>query len=340
MLRNRFCSRFFTFACVVVVSTVVAFEVFAISALEDKLRKSSQFDFISKTSSFGTLIHSVAKYIHSKAAFLELIPYATPESDSRFSTWYLLPQQVVIEWMLYGIAFGLTFASGLPSGTMKGVHERVHSPFAWTLVIPTSATLLAVLYYKLRAWIELGEWFALVYLLQPCHVLVTGYTVLLIQLIRSGRASRTTNCILNTLFDLQWCSIVAIVLPDTQALLDRDFAGELFLFWFEHVLLVILPYLCVALFSTYDTVQAGLHRAWFSTCIFGLHHMHVMTPVSLIGGIQVNYQTHLPEYAISWFGKWYKEIVFLLALTINCGFALIVDPAFKWLISPRHKKLA
>ena len=341
MLRKPFYSRLLTFSCVVVISTVIAFEFFAISELDDELRKRSQFDFISKTKSFGNIIQSVAKYIHSKAPFLELIPYATPQTDSRLSTWYLLPHQVVLEWVSYGLVFAITFATGMPSVTQRGVNKTVNVLYTTFLVIPTALTLMAVVYYKLRAWIQLDEWFALVYLLQPCHVLITGYTLLLILLKRFRKTTALTNCIVNTLFDLQWCSIVAIVLPDTQALLERDFAGELFLFWLEHVLLVILPYVCVALYGhhAHASPASSLYRAWYSTCIFGLHNMHVMTPVSLIGGLQVNYQTHLPEYAMSWFGKGYKTAVSLLAFLINCVFASLIEPAFKWLIGPRQKKL-
>jgi len=338
---NPFCQRFAYLACILLVSTVVVFELFSSSGVEDGLKKQNQFEiiFLKNSIPFGDIVHSIAKYIHDKTPFLEHIPYATPQTDSRLSTWYLPPHQVAQQWIVYGVVFSVTLAAGFPRA--RFVTSRIDAKHAWPVLIITGATFFAVLYYKFRAWIQLGEWFALVYLLQPCHVLVGGYTVLLSHLIMTKRVSTFANTLMNILFDLQWCTLVAIALPDTEALLERDFGGELFLFWFEHILLVALPYICSAKFfanSSHPTWKSKLHRAWYSACIFGIHHMHVMTPVSLVGGIQVNYQTHLPKYAVDWFGKWYKTVILIIAFIGICGFGIIVDPAWKWIVRPPRQK--
>jgi hypothetical protein len=62
---------------------------------------------------------------------------------------------------------------------------------------------------------------------------------------------------------------------------------------------------------------------------FGLHHIQVMTPVSLVSGVQVNYQTHLPLYALPWFGRAYKSIITFASFVLILMFSFAVDPVAK-----------
>ena len=231
--------------------------------------------------------------------------------------------------------FLATVVQGVPK--VVGFDEiRINRKLNFALFQLSLWTLLIVIYYKIRAWVELGEWFALLYLLQPCHVLVTGYVVLSALLMRDGdRPSRVSAAVMHVLFDLQWFTTVAIALPDMTALIEREFFAEYFMFYFEHVLLWILPIVFHAKFfrSTRHPNWSGvMYRAWYSLCWFGLHHIQVMTPVSIASGIQVNYQTHLPEYAMDWFyGRAYKSVVTGVALVTVTVFATVVDPAGKWI---------
>ena len=345
-MKRYICERSVYVLSLMVVMTVIAFELFSTPIVDDGLRKEQQYEEIIQETfyyNFNIFLNYIAKYIHEKAPFLELVPYATPTTDSRLSTWYLPPHQVVVEWIFYGILFSWTFASGPPRRPANFLKQKpLNYQDIFAILAVTGCTFIAVLYYKFRAWIQLGEWFALVYLLQPCHVLILGYTILLSMLLRTQVTSPGTTTLMSILFDLQWCTIVAIALPDTEALLDRNFFGELYLFWFEHVLLVVLPYTCMALFFSDSTPsvswQTSVRRSWYSATVFGVHNMHIMTPVSLIGGIQVNYNTHLPQYAMGWFGRWYKTIILLIAFSVICLFNTLVEPAWKYIIKSAKSK--
>jgi hypothetical protein len=266
--------------------------------------------------------------VHQRAPFLEEIPYATADTDIRLSTWYLPPHQVVIEWLDFSSIFIWIISHGKPDFSDDMKYSTL--PFNNSLppLILSSTTLLAVIFFKFRAWMQLGEWFAPLYLMQPCHVLLTGYVV--VCCLKDSTNSRPlARTMFHVLFDLQWFTYVATVLPDTQAMLERDFFGEYFLFYFEHILLMVLPvWLKLTRFASCDhrTNKQRMYRALFSTAWFGIHHIQVMTPLSLVSGIQINYQTHLPEYALPWFGKLYKPVITCLSFLAILAFAFIVDP--------------
>lgn len=273
------------------------------------------------------IITVMAEYVHKKSPFLEEIPYATVDTDKRLSTWYLPPHQVVIEWLIFSFIFIWIISNGKPEFSDDVKYSFSHFNNLLALILSIT-TLLAVIFFKFRAFIQLGEWFAPLYLLQPCHVLLTGYVVVCC-LNDSTNSRSLARTMFHVLFDLQWFTYVAIVLPDTQAMLERDFFGEYFLFYFEHILLIVLPVLLklTRFASCYHiTNKQRMYRALFSIGWFGIHHIQVMTPLSLVSGIQINYQTHLPEYALAWFGKLYKPVITCLSFLAILVFAFLVDP--------------
>ena len=316
--------RFSLLASSFVLINICLFEMFGDSTVS--LHKEHQLIRLVRGTDLPHIVSAMAEYVHKKAPFLEEIPYATRDTDIRLSTWYLPPHQVVIEWVLFSAIFIWIISHGKPSFSGDTTGNR--PPGNPSLFLISSATLLAVIFYKLRAWIELGEWFAPLYLLQPCHVLLTGYVVVC-YLKDAPRFRPLSRTIFHVLFDLQWFTYVATALPDTRALLERDFFGEYFLFYFEHILLMVLPvWLKLTRFDScsHTTSRERLYRALYSTAWFGIHHIQVMTPVSLVSGIQINYQTHLPEYALPWFGKMYKPVITGLSFVAIMMFAFIVDP--------------
>jgi hypothetical protein len=288
------------------------------------------------------LINDIAEYIHRRAPFMETIPYSNPATDGRLSTWFLPPHQIVIEWLIYGILFlGTIVVIGKPNHSVcLNIGKQPRRSWIISLLFITSTTLVAVLYYKFKAWIELNEWFAILYLLQPCHVVLAGYVVLLVGLLNSQIRPTTFSLLLTVLFDMQWTTVAAIAFPDTRAMIERNFLGEEFLFWFEHALLIVLPYIvsCVRGVRGRDGhIQPRIYRCWYSVCWFGVHNLHVMTPVSLIGGVQVNYQTHLPQFAVSWFGRSYKFAIMIISLLIVGIIVFMIQPFWIHIIQDRSR---
>ena len=291
------------------------------------------------------IFHSVANYIHSRAPLLEQTPYAYAAMDTRLSTWFLPPHQVVAEWTFFVTVFISTIVQGVPRCTVgkpTGSKRRYVDRLV-TIVIFFScvSTFIAVLCYKCRAWYQLGEWFALVYMFQPCHVLILTYSALSYLLLRSRAPTPSIRAcaIFHVLFDLQWFTWVAIAMPDMDALISRNFFGEYFLFYYEHLLLIALPLvLKVTVFRDvrHPTRSDRLYRAWYSLAWFGIHHIQVMTPVSLVSGVQVNYQTHLPHYAHHWFGRAYKPIITSLSFLMMLMCAFVLEPAMTYVLSFRR----
>ena len=320
--------RVIVFLIVSFVSTNVAlFELFGSSSY--LIEKERQFLSFVTGSNLPPFILSMAEYIHTNAPLLEDEPYTSGSgSDGRLSTWFIPPGQVVVEWLAFSTVFISIIACGPPRyvGKLRQPPTRI----ARWLFYVCLGTLIAVVYFKFRAWFELGEWFAMLYLLQPCHVLLTGHTILAFLLIRENRFLSVT--LFHVLFDLQWFTYVAIALPDTRALIERNFFGEFFLFYFEHLLLILLPLIFTRTYFvavTQTSVRQRIKRALFSLAWFGIHHIQVMTPLSLVSGVQINYQTHLPQYALPWFGRMYKVAITTLSFgaIIICGFLL--DPLVK-----------
>lgn len=303
------------------------------------IEKQLQFAQFAAISSFP-ILRALAEYIHKRAALLDPAPYLSPESDSRLASWFLPPEQVVGEWLVFITIFVGTLCFGAPGlvWSRKFHLSSAGRYFVAVLFLLSLASLLAIVYYKFRAFLELGEWFALLYLLQPCHVLMTGYVFLGYGVLKSSHVTiGKWMTLFHVLFDLQWFTWVAIALPDLEALLQRDFLGEYFLFYFEHILLIVLPYLYLGVFEGAKSTDRR-HRALHSLAWFGLHHIQVMTPVSLVSGVQINYQTHLPPYALPWFGRWYKTVITLASFGMIIAFACIVDPIAKRAIERRGRE--
>lgn len=289
----------------------------------------------------SSLVRSLSEYIHTRSPLLDHIPYSSSSVDIRLSTWHLPPHQVVLEWFAFVPLFvGSLIALGSPS--LVFVETPVYKKLNFVLLQLSLWTFAAIVHFKLRAWFELGEWFALQYLLQPCHVLVFSYIVLSLSLVRDGLyVSKRSVGLFHVLWDLQWGSWVALVFPDTAAMEARNYYGETFLFYFEHFLLIALPLVFGALIfpgARHPSRRDTLVRAWISWCWFGLHHIQVMTPLSLASGVQINYQTHLPENVMNVFqGRWYKWVIAALGLVACVAFAAVLEPAWRKLVTRAAK---
>jgi hypothetical protein len=319
------------------------FEAFHYVAHEKE--KNAQFSFLTSTdNTIFTYLQSIpiishiSAYIHSRAPLLDAVPYATEATDSRLSTWHLPPHQVVVEWFVFVPLF-IGSILLLPTVELVTKNKPMSLPLRWVnffLFQLSLWTLISILHYKFRAWVELGEWFAMLYLLQPCHVLIAGYVVLGWMVMREGEMRHASVRLSQVLWDLQWGSFMAFIFPDTRAMIERNFFGETFVFYFEHLLLVALPLVYAGVFTRpihHPTLSSLIRRIWLSVCYFGIHHIQIMTPLSLASGVQINYQTHLPKELVPLFGgRWYKFLIALLASVACAVFAGLVEPAWKGLI--------
>jgi hypothetical protein len=313
-----------------ILTNIALFEIFGSSS--NLVQKELQcLKFLKETGL--DYLHLFAQYIHSRSPWLEEHPYSRPEQDGRLSTWFLPPHQVIAEWMFFVTFFISTLVVGSPNSVYPTSKFSKQTRIKLFVLQQVSLwTLVAVIHYKFRASLESGEWFAPLYLFQPCHVLITAYIVLLHWLLRSGSLEKKSVVCFQVLFDLQWFTYIAVVVPDMDALIKRNLFGEYFLFYFEHFLLMALPlFLLVLVFKDARQIsfRDKLYRSWYSLTWFGIHHIQVMTPVSLVSGVQINYQTHLPIYAHHWFRRAYKPIVTLLSFSLMIIFALLVEPALR-----------
>lgn len=261
-------------------------------------------------------VNEIAQFFHSKSPLLETYPYEGAHTDSRVSTWFAPPHQVVMEWVGYVVLFVYILTAKRLGSIKIGVKRYTH---IWRCLFHLClVTLAAILYFKYRAGWELGQWFNLLYMLQPCHVLLASYTYL----------AHRPDCVVlrEILWDVQWFTWFAIAFPDIVDLNKRGFVGELFLFYFEHFLLAVLPLICLFFSGTREAtgIRPAQSVAWA-----GLYHIQVMTPISLLTGTQLNYQTHLPKFAMHIpIGRAYKAVLLGMYFVLATIFALWIEPVF------------
>ena len=341
LLEMRLCVQVGLIVGLLAAGQICLFEVFGNH--ENRSVKEAQFLRITEPVFLGVpFLDWVARHFHVRTPLLVDAPYLNGSTDGRGSSWNLPPHQVILDWVCYTTLSVFFLVRGAPKVEFEKskIHRKPFFPkrvAIQTLLLICLATFLFTVFCKLRAGLQLGEWFNVVYLLQPCHVLVFGYCVLSSWLLRDrGVPSPRTSTLMHALFDFQGFTWCAILVPDISDLLRRDFRGELFLFWFEHVLLAVIPYIYVYLFFAEDASPPSLRRVLFGYGACILIHAQALLPLSFVSGTQVNYQTHLPRFAMG-MGRWYKMIISGLYLGLALFFCFIVEPLFRRLVFGKRK---
>ncbi|KAI9470591.1 MAG: transmembrane protein [Benjaminiella poitrasii] len=123
------------------------------------------------------------------------------------------------------------------------------------------------------------------FLLQPCH----ASAVILIIIMAWPSSDEVYQYIPQLLFNIYlhtlWGSVLALVFPDLR---DHDMLGEVFNFFFEHGLILVLPFYLLTT-KRYVVLPLNIDMALFSFFLYASYHSPLLHAVSLWSGYNINY---------------------------------------------------
>ncbi|ORY93119.1 transmembrane protein [Syncephalastrum racemosum] len=148
----------------------------------------------------------------------------------------------------------------------------------------------------------------LLFLLQPCHA---SAVLLIVVMCWPARVYPfIPRLLFNVYLYTLWGAVLALVFPDLR---DHDMFGEIFNFFLEHTLVLVLP-LYLILTRRYVILPASFSMALFSFFVYAAYHSPVLHVISLASGYNINYVLVPP--ALSFLiaaGVFYRYVMYLTA---------------------------
>lgn len=245
-------------------------------------------------------------------------------------SWYLSPQRHLLEYPVLSLLFGILVAKIFPK--LKGVS---HLP-PKSLRPPRAMRYLIFFIFSLQSRFKfLGYRGKILSMLLPCNFV---WFLAMILSFYPDLDANASNTIIQLWLNFLILPIAALAQPDFS---DTVLFGEKEFFYFHHILLVIIP--LYFLFSKKVTTVEGplfvsnLHWVLLSGSLFGLVYVTIVTPVSILSGLNLNYMLHPPP-GFPFQGQNYRlwsmaSIWSLVALTRCC--LVIVEACFALSIGRR-----
>lgn len=219
----------------------------------------------------AALVDAAAARLH---AFGDAVRAATPHlggtydpNASNTATWFLSPEQHLVEWAIFNCVCAwllYTQAKRHRWTVLVAADARDPSDSAWVwadrlLAACSISVLCATLVFKYLSN-------CMIFLLQPCHI---QNLALVIFAVSRGRFAGT---VFNIYLHCQFGAWLALLGPDTSELL---LPGEVFSFFFQHVLLVTAPFYYIARrrFPLYN------RRVLYCWALYVLFHLNILFPV-------------------------------------------------------------
>ncbi|KAF4676657.1 ribosome-binding protein [Perkinsus chesapeaki] len=263
---------------------------------------------------------------------------ANSRGDDRFASWYLSPQQQLFGYFFYSILFIGSIVGGLMRGRWEvraparddgGKMSKI--PAGRNLVellnaIATTLLALGAICYKCATAIlarrenspsadVMANWF----LLQPCHVFC-----ILLAAIYWSRRSKFSMYFFNVYLHLMWGVALALVFAEMEEYYKRQYPLEIFHFYLEHWLLVLAPFVLIAL-RTYPIFKP---RLWFCYSFAAVFHCCILQPIHFVVLVQINYQTHPPGGPLRHFGKLYRPVQYAFCWLLTYLFSQCIIPTW------------
>ncbi|KAF4695923.1 hypothetical protein FOZ60_003087 [Perkinsus olseni] len=252
--------------------------------------------------------------------------------DERFASWYLSPQQQILEYLIYSIIFVASIVGGVMRGhwTLRApARDKTAKMNLIELLNATITTLLAlgaICYKSATAMLArregisssadvLATWF----LLQPCHVFCIALAV-----IYWSRRWKGSIYFFNLYLHLMWGVALALVFAEMEEYYKRQYPLEIFHFYLDHWVLVIAPFVLIAL-RTYPVFKP---RLWFCYSFAAAFHSCILQPLHFVLLVQINYQTHPPGGPLRHFGKLYRPVQYIFCWLLTYLFSQCIIPAW------------
>eukprot|EP00164_Ancoracysta_twista_P006261 GFYU01008694.1.p1 GENE.GFYU01008694.1~~GFYU01008694.1.p1 ORF type:complete len:274 (+),score=30.42 GFYU01008694.1:169-990(+) len=217
------------------------------------------------------------------------IPVEVDTTGGKACSWFLSPEQHIVEFLLYSLVF-------LPSA-IKSVCNGVWSKKATGELKPTDAMdwLLALwLGFSLGA-IVVFKWVSdkMVYLVSPCHMLNLALLICCL-----WRNQFTAN-LFNIYLHIHWSAWLAILQPDLR---NHKLPYEVEVFWSQHFALVVVPVVLMYR-REYPTLPA---KEWAVHALYSLYHAHFLNTVGFATNYNLNYLCHPPPGPLDLLGVYYR----------------------------------
>ena len=216
-----------------------------------------------------------------------------PGMAGTVGTWYLDPQQYILEGIVVSLAclgviryFLPKLLSAIPS------QFEVHHPKGVPLVAVISC--LTIAYYKYFAYLE-----KLLYFVMPCNM------QWLLMVVLCYGPTNWRPAILELQLSYLGGAFVALAVPD---LTDLSMFGEMEFFFFNHGILPFIPLLYLQNGSYTTRTSLATHIEWWaiSCAFFGIFYFTVVTFLAVLTGLNLNYMLHPPPGQDVCIGEWYR----------------------------------
>ncbi|ORZ21345.1 TMEM164 family-domain-containing protein [Absidia repens] len=248
-----------------------------------------------------------------KAWSFDFPPYhLTDFEDSLGGAWYVSPTQHALELViLVPIFTGLTLYFGNRAwGKHTGAYKLLNSKHA----VPEASVLERILLVLMVGSFGItcahkAVTQTLLFLMQPCHA--SALLLIIVMMWPFKQYQLIPRLLLNIYYYTLWGAILALVFPDLR---DHDMLGEVFNFFLEHSLILILPMYLISN-PRYVTLPPSLDMALFSFFLYAFYHSPVLHLFSLWSGYNLNYSLVPPALGfLIQAGPSYRYIMYTAAL--------------------------
>ncbi|KAI8100137.1 TMEM164 family-domain-containing protein [Halteromyces radiatus] len=260
--------------------------------------------FISMFQALGGIIKSLSH---------ELPPgHLTDFEDSLRGSWYISPTQHALELCFLVPTFiGVTIYFGNKAwGKNTEAYRLMNSKHD----VPKASMLERILLVMMVGsfgitCVHKMATQTLLFLMQPCHA--SALLLIIVMMWPWKQYPLIPRLLLNTYYYTLWGAILALIFPDLR---DHDMFGEVFNFFLEHTLVLILPLYMISN-PRYVTIPPSFDMALFSFGVYAFYHTPVLHLFSLWSGYNLNFSLGPPALGfLIETGPHYRNIMFMAAL--------------------------
>lgn len=162
-----------------------------------------------------------------------------------------------------------------------------------------------------------------IFLLQPCHV--SAAILIMIQAWPSKLPRWIPRLLFNIYLHTLWGAVLALIFPDLR---DHDMLGEIFNFFLEHGLILVVPFYLLYI-KRITALPKSVDVALFNFFLYAAYHSPLLHAVSLWSGYNVNYTLVPPTIGfLMEAGQMYRFYMYLSALLLMFITRFIVVETF------------
>jgi len=253
------------------------------------------------------------------------IMQVSPSGSSLIGSWYLSPEQHVLEFPLINLSFAGLFAYFAFRLEQHGPASIPAAPegtvFMYILAAMLGFSFLNAIYYK---WCTKS----LVFLLQPCHV-VTLVELLVLLWPRSLAFNMTE--LFNLMLYWIWNPLIAITQPDLR---DYQRYWDIFIFFFQHALVIFLPFYLIFT-RQYDFFGWTWNSLMVAFSLQVFYHFLVLEVVNLMMGTNLNYMMSPPPGPLARLSSWYRLIMLCLSFGMTVGQRILLVDGLQSLLGDK-----